>query len=109
MALLFAVEIGFQSIVVEDDSLFVIKKQKSRIEDGLLLRVIIYKIRRLKLRVEEISYQFVRREANMAAHILAKEGQWSNPQFLGRRSSSSVQERGRSRLAQMVSTGSRSG
>lgn len=58
-----------------------------------MLRVIIYKIRSLEQRVEEVSYRFVRRDANMSAHILAKEGrQWSFPQFWVEKAPTPVEE-----------------
>lgn len=61
-ALTFAIEMGFRKILIEGDSLSIIKE--------------------LKKNVEGISSHFVQREANMAAHALTMEGrQRCVPQF----------------------------
>ncbi|MBA0693033.1 hypothetical protein Goari_010547, partial [Gossypium aridum] len=74
-ALLFAIEIGFRKIILEGDSLSIIKKFKSE-EDRLILRPISQSIQLLEGHLMEITYHFVPREANKAAHNLEMEGRW---------------------------------
>nr|KAK5846143.1 hypothetical protein PVK06_002414 [Gossypium arboreum] len=82
-ALLFAFRMGFRCLVVERDSLTVIKKKlKIKEEDKSILRSIIHHIRNLENCFEEVSYLFVPRLVNRAAHTLAIEGR--------RRQSSSI-------------------
>lgn len=65
---------GFRRILVEGDSRTVINKLKSREDDRSILGSIIQNIRMMGRNMEKITYQFVRREANMVAHVLATEG-----------------------------------
>lgn len=81
-ALIFAYEMGFWRILVEGDSRIVINKIKSREYDKSFLRSIIHYIRRIERNLEEITYQFIHREANMAAHMLATKGRkWLESHF----------------------------
>ncbi|MBA0878796.1 hypothetical protein Goshw_022034 [Gossypium schwendimanii] len=73
-ALLFAIDIGFRSILLEGDSLSIIKKLKLDREDRSVLRPISQSIQLLKSHFVEVSYHFVPKEANRAAHNLALEG-----------------------------------
>lgn len=55
-----AIKIGFRKIVIERDSLSVIKKLKALEDDRSVLRSFIHNIHFLKKKkVEEISYRFV--------------------------------------------------
>ncbi|KAK5826769.1 hypothetical protein PVK06_021701 [Gossypium arboreum] len=65
---------GFQCLLVEGDSLLVIKKLKDLGEDKLILRAIITHIRVLEKHFEKVHYLFVPHWINGAAHTLAMEG-----------------------------------
>ncbi|KAH1039746.1 hypothetical protein J1N35_041489 [Gossypium stocksii] len=73
-ALLFAIEMGFRKIILERDSLSIIKKLKLEGKDKLILRPISQSIQILKGHLDEVTYHFVLREANRAAHNLEIEG-----------------------------------
>ncbi|KAA3467358.1 hypothetical protein EPI10_002379 [Gossypium australe] len=64
----------FRRLVVEGDSLSVIKSIKKKDEDRPVLRPITQNIRQMGLRFDEISYLHVRWSANGVAHTLALEG-----------------------------------
>ncbi|KAA3489714.1 reverse transcriptase [Gossypium australe] len=65
---------GFLRVIVEGNSLTVIKSIKKRQNDKSILRLITQNIFFLETCFEEISYQFVPRVVNSAAHSLALEG-----------------------------------
>lgn len=67
-ALLFALEMGFQCLQLEGDSLSIIKKLKSKMEDRSVLRPIIQSIHILLRQFEKAVYLFVPRTVNRAAH-----------------------------------------
>ncbi|KAH1090544.1 hypothetical protein J1N35_017801 [Gossypium stocksii] len=73
-AMFFAAEKSFRRLLVEGDSLTTIKKLNSDGEDRSLLRPIINSIRILERQFENVSYLFVLRAINRAAHTLALEG-----------------------------------
>ncbi|KAA3472059.1 glycine, alanine and asparagine-rich protein-like [Gossypium australe] len=73
-ALILAVALGFRRIIVEGDSLTVIKSIKKKQNDKSILRPITQYILSLETGFEEISYLFVPRIANNTAHTLAMEG-----------------------------------
>ncbi|XP_012435546.1 uncharacterized protein LOC105762197 [Gossypium raimondii] len=73
-ALLFTRMMGFRRLIVEGGSLTVIKSVKKQEEDRSVLKLIIHYIRRLHLLFEDVTYNFVPREVNGAAHALALEG-----------------------------------
>ncbi|KAK5786457.1 hypothetical protein PVK06_041094 [Gossypium arboreum] len=73
-ALSFALEMGFQCLQLEGDSLSIIKKLKSKMEDRSVLRPIIQSIHILLRQFEKAVYLFVPRTVNRAAHTLALEG-----------------------------------
>ncbi|KAA3477692.1 reverse transcriptase [Gossypium australe] len=73
-ALIFALDMGSRRVVVEGDSLSVIKSIKKREDDRSILRLIKQNICQMEPRFEEISYLHVRRSANGVAHTLAIEG-----------------------------------
>ncbi|MBA0633651.1 hypothetical protein Godav_024566 [Gossypium davidsonii] len=65
---------GFRRLIVEGDSLTVIKKPIKNEEDRSIIRPIVHNIHRLRQGFDEVSYKFVNRPFNAAAHILAVEG-----------------------------------
>ncbi|MBA0576378.1 hypothetical protein Golob_025139 [Gossypium lobatum] len=73
-ALLFARMMGFRQLLVESDSLSVIKYVKKKEEDRSVLRPTTYHIQQLHLLFDEVNYNFVPRAVNSAAHVLALEG-----------------------------------
>lgn len=73
-ALSFTSKMGFRRILVEGDSRTIINKLQAKKEDRFILRAIISNIKILESFMEEVSYHFLHREANMAAHIRTKEG-----------------------------------
>ncbi|KAH1047198.1 hypothetical protein J1N35_037982 [Gossypium stocksii] len=76
-AMVFASELGCKRIMVEGDSLITIKKLNSKEEDKYVLRSIIRNIREVGKQFDYVSYLFVPRATNMAAHTLALEGRRS--------------------------------
>ncbi|KAA3468379.1 reverse transcriptase [Gossypium australe] len=79
-ALLFAIDMGFRKIILEGDSLTIIKKVGSNLEDRSVIRPITVNIRKLEKLVEDISYRFIPSRGNRAAHCLAAKGRhWSFP------------------------------
>ncbi|MBA0701679.1 hypothetical protein Goari_022091, partial [Gossypium aridum] len=70
-ALYFARDMGFRKVVLEGDSLTVIKKLKTNITDRSVLNPISQHILVLAEDFEEVTYNFVPREVNRAAHELA--------------------------------------
>ncbi|XP_017635845.1 uncharacterized protein LOC108477876 [Gossypium arboreum] len=73
-AILFAIAMGFRSVLLEGDSLTTIIKLSSSREDRSILRPILQHIRILEGQFEKVSYYFVPRGVNRAAHSLAMEG-----------------------------------
>ncbi|MFQ6657466.1 hypothetical protein Gotur_027127 [Gossypium turneri] len=74
-ALYFALDMGFKKVIPEGDSLTVIKKLNSNIVDRSVLRPISQHIHFLAGFFKEVTYLFVPREANKAAHELAMDSQ----------------------------------
>ncbi|MBA0811109.1 hypothetical protein Gohar_003040, partial [Gossypium harknessii] len=73
-ALCFALDMGFRKVVLEGDSLTVIKKLNSNIVDRSVLSPISQHIQVLAGSFEEVTYLFVPKKANKAAHELAMVG-----------------------------------
>ncbi|MBA0692894.1 hypothetical protein Goari_010418, partial [Gossypium aridum] len=73
-ALYFVLDMGFKKVVLEGDSLTVIKKLNSNITDRSVLNPISQHIRVLAGFLEEVTYIFVLRKANKTAHELALVG-----------------------------------
>ncbi|MBA0731459.1 hypothetical protein Golax_022779 [Gossypium laxum] len=73
-ALIFARMMGFLRLIVEGDSLTVIKSIKKKGEDKLVLRPITHHICKMGLHFDEVSYLFMPRTVNGAAHTLVLEG-----------------------------------
>ncbi|MBA0753339.1 hypothetical protein Gogos_021872, partial [Gossypium gossypioides] len=65
---------GFRRLIVEGDSLSVIKKLNTQEEDRLVIKSIIHNIHRLQMGFDKVTYIFVPRSVNSAAHALAMEG-----------------------------------
>ncbi|KAK8481715.1 hypothetical protein V6N13_018372 [Hibiscus sabdariffa] len=77
-AVLFAKESGFSRVIVEGDSLSVIKKLNSDEAERSTIYPIVHDIKVLSRDFSSISYCFARRGANNVAHVLAQEYR-SNP------------------------------
>ncbi|KAL4361294.1 hypothetical protein GQ457_04G002860 [Hibiscus cannabinus] len=81
-AVMLAIDLGFRSIQIEGDSLSVIKKLNSSAMDKSAISPIIRDILLLKSLFEAITFSFVGRTGNKAAHALAKLGlQQGEPQY----------------------------
>ncbi|KAK8614345.1 hypothetical protein V6N13_122705 [Hibiscus sabdariffa] len=74
-AVLFARDLGFSSVIIEGDSLTVIKKLNASSFDRSIISPIVYDIKDVVRSFDSISFRFVRRDANNAAHVLAYECQ----------------------------------
>ncbi|KAL4385770.1 hypothetical protein GQ457_15G007970 [Hibiscus cannabinus] len=72
-AVWFAKELGFSRVIIEGLSLTVIKKLNSDAVDRSLIYPIVHDIKALSRNFGSISFCFVRRGANKAAHALAHE------------------------------------
>ncbi|KAK8502459.1 hypothetical protein V6N13_130491 [Hibiscus sabdariffa] len=95
-AVSFAIELGFHSVLIEVDSLTVIKKLNSTLADKSIISPIICDIRAKCASFEAITFSFVGRRGNEAAHVLARVGlQYSEPRYWIEVASTSVE-----RLAQ---------
>ncbi|KAL4308866.1 hypothetical protein GQ457_01G015730 [Hibiscus cannabinus] len=73
-AVTFAKELGFRRVVVEGDSLTVIKKVRSLSADGSLISPIIFDIKDIVKGFDGIAFKFVHRSSNIVAHTLARVG-----------------------------------
>lgn len=72
-----AEELGFRRLVVEGDSLIVIKKIRSSENNRSSISMIIKEIKKRAQGYESFTRHFVGRAVNRAAHTIAKEGnQW---------------------------------
>ncbi|KAL4369153.1 hypothetical protein GQ457_05G006010 [Hibiscus cannabinus] len=72
-AVCFAKDLGFTRVIIEGDSLIIIKKLNSGKVDRSVVSPIIRDIQTLSQEFDSISFCFVRREANTAAHVLVQE------------------------------------
>ncbi|KAK8984388.1 hypothetical protein V6N11_029703 [Hibiscus sabdariffa] len=72
-AVLFAKDLGFPRVIIEGNSLTIIKKINSDSADRSSIYPIVRDIKFLTQSFTSISFCFVRREANNAAHALARE------------------------------------
>ncbi|KAK8558624.1 hypothetical protein V6N12_041925 [Hibiscus sabdariffa] len=82
VAVNFARDLGFTRVVIEGDSLTVIKKCQSENIDASLISPLIVDIKEVSKVFVSVSYGFVHREANGAAHVLAQEGKmYSSPMY----------------------------
>ncbi|MBA0767330.1 hypothetical protein Gotri_016226, partial [Gossypium trilobum] len=75
MTFSFALDMGFRKVILEGDSPTVIKKLNSNIVDRSVLSPISQHICFLAGFFEKVTYLFIPREANKAAHELAMDGQ----------------------------------
>ncbi|KAK8626384.1 hypothetical protein V6N13_134032 [Hibiscus sabdariffa] len=73
-AFIFAKDLGFAKVVIEGDSLTVIKKNCAMTSDSSLLGPIIHDIKEVSKGFESIVLCSVHREANNIAHTLVREG-----------------------------------
>ncbi|KAK5812958.1 hypothetical protein PVK06_028404 [Gossypium arboreum] len=82
-AVIFREEMGFQDLVVEGDTLTIIKKLKLVSVDRSVIGNIISEIQRKRLRFVTLSYEYTLRKTNEAAHALATRGyNLDNPSLL---------------------------
>ncbi|KAK5812794.1 hypothetical protein PVK06_028234 [Gossypium arboreum] len=65
---------GFRNLILEDDSLTVIKKLNSNIVDRSILSPISQNIQLLERFFKEVVYQFVPRDTNRTTNALAMDG-----------------------------------
>ncbi|MBA0753655.1 hypothetical protein Gogos_021363 [Gossypium gossypioides] len=73
-AIWFARELGFQHIQIEGDSLAIIKKLQLDSSNKSVLSPIIVDIKQNMGLFVYVTFHHVRRDANEAAHVLAREG-----------------------------------
>ncbi|KAG8499204.1 hypothetical protein CXB51_005655 [Gossypium anomalum] len=73
-ALLFAVEKGFRRLIIEGDSLTVIKSIHKKEKDKYVIWSITHQINLLHESFDSVTYTFVPRMVNRTAHKLAMEG-----------------------------------
>ncbi|KAL4332909.1 hypothetical protein GQ457_07G009900 [Hibiscus cannabinus] len=69
-----ACDLGFSRVIVEGDSLTVIKKVCSKTATVSLFSPVIYDIREVAKGSKDVTFCFTHREANSTAHALACEG-----------------------------------
>ncbi|XP_017628466.1 uncharacterized protein LOC108471345 [Gossypium arboreum] len=80
-AVTMAEEMGFQD-VVEEDALTVIRKLKSPDDDMSNISSLIREIKGRTGRFKSLSYEYIPKEANNAAHGMARAGrQYESPQY----------------------------
>ncbi|KAK8545753.1 hypothetical protein V6N12_026575 [Hibiscus sabdariffa] len=72
-AVLLAMDVGLSNVIIEGDSLTVIKKINAGSHDRSVIAPIIVDIKELAKNFSAISFRFVRREANKVVHALARE------------------------------------
>ncbi|KAK8989033.1 hypothetical protein V6N11_030401 [Hibiscus sabdariffa] len=72
-AVQFAKDVGFSNVIIEGDSRTVIKKINDGTHDHSIIAPIMADIKELAKYFGAISFCFVRREANKAAHTLTRE------------------------------------
>ncbi|GMJ14222.1 hypothetical protein HRI_005091400 [Hibiscus trionum] len=81
-AVTFALDMRFDRVIFEGDSLSVIKKLRSKDEDLSQLRVLINDIKQATFNLRDATFTHVRREGNLAAHAMAHYGrQHTTPTF----------------------------
>ncbi|GMJ09472.1 hypothetical protein HRI_004616400 [Hibiscus trionum] len=71
---LFMRDLGFRRVIVEGDSLTVMKKVNGTAHDRSIISPIVQEIKELSKKFESIQFRFTYREANGVAHLLAKLG-----------------------------------
>ncbi|KAL4277986.1 hypothetical protein GQ457_03G024950 [Hibiscus cannabinus] len=69
----YAKELGFRRVIIEGDSLIVIKKLNEGMNDRSTIAPVIHDIRVKARDFDVISFVFVKRDANNAAHVLARD------------------------------------
>ncbi|KAK8554031.1 hypothetical protein V6N13_072952 [Hibiscus sabdariffa] len=81
-AVIFAKELGFTRLIIEGYSHIVIRKLCNSSADVSVISPIVHDIKEAAREFESVTYCFVRREANNAAHTLAHEGRsLSSPRY----------------------------
>ncbi|KAK8702125.1 hypothetical protein V6N13_020493 [Hibiscus sabdariffa] len=75
-------DMGFRNVEIEGDALTVINKINQPERDNSEIWALISNIHLLKMNFESITFKYVNRQGNNAAHVLAKEGRlFSNPKI----------------------------
>ncbi|KAK8521725.1 hypothetical protein V6N12_066312 [Hibiscus sabdariffa] len=77
-ALILAVELGFNRIIIEGDALTIINKAIARTDERSLSRGIFQNISAMKAFFNDLKFTHVNRSGNSPAHLLAKEGKNSS-------------------------------
>ncbi|KAL4284821.1 hypothetical protein GQ457_16G011460 [Hibiscus cannabinus] len=72
-AVRYAKDLGFRRVIFEGDSLTVVRKINEGMLERLVIAPIIYDIRVAAMDFESVSFTFARRDANRAAHTLARD------------------------------------
>lgn len=70
----FTLEMGFRCVIAGSDSRLVINNINSRVEDYSELRSLTWDLKALVRNFSECRFQFVAREGNFFAHVMAEEG-----------------------------------
>ncbi|KAK8999290.1 hypothetical protein V6N11_070466 [Hibiscus sabdariffa] len=73
-AAIFAKELGFTRLIIEGDSHTVIRKLCNSAADISVIPPIVHDIKEAARDFESVTYCFVHREANNAAHTLTRKG-----------------------------------
>ncbi|MBA0876263.1 hypothetical protein Goshw_014253, partial [Gossypium schwendimanii] len=71
-ALQTGISMKWESIIIEGDSLSIIRKCKEKSPDKSLVNAYIYDIHQLRLKLKECSFEYVSISANSLVYILAK-------------------------------------
>ncbi|KAK8996593.1 hypothetical protein V6N11_081860 [Hibiscus sabdariffa] len=78
VAVTFAKDLDFTRVIIEGDSLTIIKKRASEAIDVSLVSPTVADIKEVAKVFQDAGFNFVHREANVAAHTLAQEGKMYN-------------------------------
>ncbi|MBA0791596.1 hypothetical protein Gohar_016167 [Gossypium harknessii] len=81
-AVTLAEDMGFQDVCIEGDALTIIRKLRSADEDRSCISSLIKEIKGRGCRFRRLSFKHIPREANKAAHTMAKDGgRYEQPRF----------------------------
>ncbi|KAK8517611.1 hypothetical protein V6N12_016456 [Hibiscus sabdariffa] len=81
-ALILAVELGFNMIIIEGDALTIVNKAIARTDERSLSRGIFQNISAMKAFFTDLKFTHVYRSGNSHAHLLAKEGKNFSAQMM---------------------------
>ncbi|KAK8527551.1 hypothetical protein V6N13_085373 [Hibiscus sabdariffa] len=77
-AVRYAKELGFRRVIIDGDSLIVIKKINEGMHDRSIIAPVIHYIRMKARDFDVISFVFGQRDANNVAHVLARDHRTQN-------------------------------